>query len=239
MNTRIRHLYSGLILAVAGLAPWASASAQTSNIELVGTLTEELRTAAKISAARVVVGVALRGPASDERPKVDALFPRGWSGELACARWLTSDALYWAYGNYRIRDDWEGALAHLQYPTGKAEIVGALGTDRMAVAITRGDCRSDSLEFVPALWNTTYPGDPQELAVFVNGRGADEVYILGGRSIDVTCQAVTHGGTVGFDHVCVIPVRAAEEPLELEVNRVRRGNPEDPVVIRVVGVGAP
>lgn len=239
MNTRIRYLLLGPVLVLAGLAPWTSASAQASDIELVGTLTEELRTAAKISAARVVVGVALRGPASDQRPKVGALFPRGWSGELACARWLTADALYWAYGNYQIRDGWEGALAHLQYPTGKADIVGVLGSDRMAVAITRGDCDSHSLEFVPALWNTAYPGETQELAVLVNGRGADEVYILGDQSIDVTCQAVTHGSTVGFDHVCVIPVQAAEAPLELEVNRIRRGNLEDPVVFSVMGVGAP
>ncbi|MCG8273871.1 hypothetical protein MIC97_20515 [Aquamicrobium sp. NLF2-7] len=240
MNMRVGSLVHSLVAlgAVSVLAAFP-ARAQSPGTELVGAFTEELGTAARISAARVVVGVALRGPQSDRRPTVEALFPGDWAS-AACARWLTSDALYWAYGTYRLREGWKGGgVASIPYPTGKAEMVGALGAERMAVAITRGDCNTDSLEFVPALWNTAYVGNARELLVLVNSRGAEEVYVLSGPSIDVTCNALADGGTVGFDHVCLIPVRPQEGALNLEVNRIRRGNMDDPVDISVVGVGAP
>ena len=240
MIASARFLFSGLLALTAFPACLAvGAMAQTPEVELVGELTEELGNAAKISGARVVVGVTLQGMETDRRPTVEALFPGDWAGGLACARWLTSDALYWAYGTYRLHPGWNGAVANLLYPTGKADAIGALSAERMAVGITRGDCAEESLEFVPALWNATYSGDRQRLQILVNSRGADEVYVLGEDSIDVTCTAIGGGSTVGFDHVCSVPVRAQDGSLQLEVNRVRRGNPEDPVLISIAGVGAP
>lgn len=240
MIARVRTSLSGMSALIAlPLCLAAGADAQTPDVELVGELTEELGNAAKISAARVVVGVALQGIETDRRPTVKAVFPREWAGDFACARWLTSDALYWAYGTYRLTETWKGEVAaDVHYPTGKADAVGALSAEQMAVGITRGDCATESLEFVPALWNATYSEAMQTLYVLVNSRGADEVYVLGKDSIDVTCVAVREG-SVGFDRICPVAVQAQDGTLELEVNRVRRGNPEAPVVISVAGVGVP
>lgn len=239
MITSVRFLYSGLLALTVSQACFASSvMAQTPEIELIGELTEELGNAAKISGARIVVGVTLQGMETDRRPTVEGFFPSDWAGGLACARWLTSDALYWAFGTYRLHPGWNGAVADLHYPTGKADVVGALSAERMAVGITRGDCAEESLEFVPALWNATYSGDRQRLQILVNSRGADEVYVLGEDSIDVICTPIGEGSTVGFDHVCSVPVRMQDGSLQLEVNRVRRGNPDDPVLISIAGVGA-
>lgn len=197
----------------------------------VGDLDEQVTDAANVSMSRVVVGVV-----SDSTPRVDdahveaAVAPE-WRGDTICARFLSADSTYEGSREYAIPETFRGVAGELDFPTAHADALDTLTTSEFAVAVTRGDCASESSDFAVALWRSDSFDPGQSVLVLINAQGADESYVyLPDREADAPCTATGHGKGVGFDHVCRIPRADLPEsgPVAIEVNRATGGAFEEP-----------
>ncbi|MDO8863133.1 hypothetical protein Q6D67_15610 [Haliea sp. E1-2-M8] len=206
---------------------------------------ETLRDSAKISAARVVTGVMLVTRDADVTPSAHAVVPSGWKGDSFCARWLSSDARYEAWAEYMLSESeengvppgWDGGLLRLQFDSDHGKLLKALRRDRLGITVTKGACDAPSSEYAPVIWNEEAKLPGTKVLVLVHARGADEVYLIytgsptdeGGKSY-IDCSRLDHEYRVGIDHECEIPTSVFDSnPLKIELNRLRRGLPDDPI----------
>lgn len=206
---------------------------------------EELRDKATISLVSVVAGIAFRSPPGVERPTVHAMFPADWQGPV-CARWLSTDALYTASATYSPPKATDGGMvtARLEYPGIHGDWLRDLTLEQMGITLRQGACDQTATPptpepevFVPAIWNGRTDAAPDRLVILVNARGADETYVIvrgEDTTVDLDCDRIVGTPTVGIDHLCEVPLATLSgSRLGVELNRLRRGQPDRPVVFSI------
>lgn len=202
-----------------------------------GAFEEERLLAARISLDHVIAGVGFRAPEASEKPSVHAMLP--WQGEPVCVRWKSADALYSAQAVYDLPQTNQTGFFRLAYPSAHADWLRDLQRDRLGITIAQGECLSGQGVFAPAIWNGEPAGPFEHLAILLNARRANEVYVIfedaTGAARDLTCRELSDSQGVGIDHVCEIPMDDLPAgPLPIEINQLRRGQPDTPLNIVVM-----
>jgi hypothetical protein len=237
----------GVVLLAGGLKAQDIGTANP-----VGKLDESYLTAAQVSSSRILIGVA---PAlgdmialAENRPSAYVVVPDElWESHI-CARWLALDALYAAQGTFRLPER-PGAgdggragvpLARLNYAPEHAERVEQIPPGELGLAVTAGACEDDTPLYLPALWNLEPPSNfgalGGEVVVMVNTGAADDAWLR----VDspeteqfLDCVRLDGPATQGADFLCPVQLDAVPEEAQFELNRVRRGQPLDPVRFRI------
>lgn len=187
--------------------------------------------AAQVSMSRVVAGVVADSTPRASEARVEAAVAPEWRGDTICARFLSADSTYEGLREYAIPETFRAAVGELDFPTAYGDALDGLATTEFAVAVTRGDCASDSSDFAVALWRSDSYDPNQAVLVLINAQGADESYLyIPDRDADLPCTAIGSGRGVGFDHACRIPRSDLPEsgPIAIEVNRATGGAFEEP-----------
>lgn len=214
-----------------------------------GAFRESLRDSAKISAARVVTGVMMDTGDAEAKPSAHVIVPASWKGGAFCARWLSSDARYEAWAEYLLADSehdgvpsaWRGGLVRLMFDTSHAELLGSLTWDRLGVTVTQGTCDTPQINYAPVIWNGVAMMASNKLVLLVHARGADDVFLVLGGARDgeeketfIDCTRLRHEYRVGIDHECEVPTSLLGPGRQsIQLNRLRRGLPDDPISFSV------
>lgn len=232
-------MHGKILLGLMLVAGTASAQPVVVEPRMTGTgaFEEERLLAARISLDHVIAGVALRAPETSDKPSVHAMLP--WQGEPVCVRWKSADALYSAQAVYDLPQGNPAGLFRLAYPSAHTEWLRDLQRDRLGITIAQGECPSGQGVFAPAIWNGEPAGPFEHLAILLNARRANEVYVIfedaAGAVRDLTCRELSDSQGLGIDHVCEIPLDdLAAGPLSMEINQIRRGQPDAPLNIVVM-----
>lgn len=216
-----------------------SAGAQPLVIAPEGQPVEDWPNAPRIAAPRVIVGLSLEAPAARTRPSVHAVMPAAWAGQRICARWLSLDALYTAHNTYVVP---EGGLARLEHPTAYADRLRDIGPAELGLTVSRGDCDAPETEFAPALWNADPDLSGGQIAITLNSAAADQALLVirdAAAETVIACTRIDGLATQGADFRCLVPIGERAGPRALELVRIRRGQPMEPVRFAIVMDGAP
>jgi hypothetical protein len=212
-------------------ASLAAGPALADSFAPAGDLEEQVTDAAQVSMSRVVVGVVSDSTPRASDARVEAAVAPEWRGDTICARFLSADSTYEGSREYAIPETFRDVVGELDFPTAHADALDQLTTSEFTVAVTRGDCDRESMDFAVALWRSDSYDASESVLVLINAQGADESYVyLPDRDADAPCTAIGHGHAVGFDHVCRIPRDDLPEsgPVAIEVNRATGGSFEEP-----------
>lgn len=222
--------WKAIVLAGATIAVASSAIAQELPLSGSADFYERYEAAAQITGTPVVGLVALGAGAAPAA--LQAAIPKDWQGEV-CARLVSSDGRYEARGQYTLPSDWSGGATTLSYPTGYDKQLAALAPQSMAVLVSLGACEGQITDVAIAGWKSATEGSGALL--MVNSFRADETYIILPSGADIGCMPVETVQRTAFDVTCAIPAEAlvAGEPVEIELNRVRRGAIQPTEIIRI------
>lgn len=217
----------------------AAANAQETTADMiqpVGALDETFLKAAKVS-GEIVVGLQLLGSLSAHRPALAALVPAEWAGRVMCARVNSEDGLYSAQQEYHVDPAWAGGLSQLTFDSEYTTRLNAYEIADMAARVNLGTCADPEKELGVAAWNLSQSEPTKGAVLLVNSFRAEEVYLIDiATGKDYDCHAVTEGQRTSFDTRCPLPLRVLKKKgeLRLEVNRLRRGQPDPAEIITIV-----
>jgi len=206
-----------------------------------------LHEAAKVSAARIIVGVVLDMQPVGLHPKMIARLPKAWVGESVCARLLSPDALFEAVAEYDVEDSAAGktTVLGLTFNADDLRTIQEREMDQLALSVSRGGCQSAPEEFAMSMTNQRIEDAYEALTVFVNSQNAARVTVevrsSDGGSNTIRCQRSNEPSRVGFDHLCSLPLDLfpTEEKTELRISRRDRfGGIEQPTRVIVSPIGS-
>ncbi len=205
----------------------------------------ELAEAAQVSAARIVVGVALVGEVPGNKPDLIALVPADWASHPICARLISPDALFEGLAEYNAPDEPDNDLVRLgdSTPAGPwftAEHWTELkkrNVAELALAVTKGACSAPSSEFALSALSANAAELATTVAVYVNSQGAERVFAevatQTGEKAVTLCDRSGSQSTVGYDRLCLADIDGISGKLEVRINRVNYGAYEDPVDLTI------
>ena len=222
-------MYGTIARAVllAGLIASGAAWAQETAPAPVGDMVERYAPAAQISGT-AIMGLSLAGTLDPSRGQITAFVPAHWQDQIFCARVVSADGRYLAQREYRTPAQWQSRLVALEFPTRSSAQLSHLSSLDIGITLRTGGCETmpRALRVAPAIWNHAQAiGEGGEL--LVNSFRAQETYLVvkddGTRRID--CAFLPHERRTAFDASCVLPpdLLAAGRTLEVELNRIRRG----------------
>ncbi|WP_181701602.1 hypothetical protein [Chthonobacter albigriseus] len=228
------------------LAP-AAAQDRTAFAE-VDKLTETLGEKVQIAGGGVVIGFFATGEPVEERPRAEAVIPAAWKGSWLCVALVSADGRYERSQSLRVRDDWSGGSETVPMSSDFMEFLKAssplpqaggstkVDGNTLSVLIHKGRCEAKAGEVAPVTWNQSMPYSPQTYVLRLNSFSASEVYLIVGRNkMRIECFKLDASDEMAFDYDCRIPgdMLGTEPFVKIEINRLRNGQIDRPVVLRV------
>ena len=180
----------------------------------------------------VIVGVmALSAASAMLDNKVAILSAANAADNRICLRVASRDGIYTSRNIYALPADAKGPVL-LPYQSKLKDVVGAYGTDEIALAATSGDCDSGSSEFF--LLAAGDSAEPSEVAIYLNSFGATDVFYALGEEI-AECEYISEGRRTTYDYICRLAEVGAGESVPVTIIRERFGREQPSIEITIVG----
>lgn len=182
----------------------------------------------------MVRGVQVQGRATGG-PSLVGYVPHSWRGSAICARVVSADGRYEAYGTYLVPATWSGGSGDLDFPTAYGELLRSVEADGIGVMVSKGDCGAQKTEGLSVvLWNSEAI---ETINMLVNSFNADEVFAYVGENVTpLRCERIESIETrnmIAYDRKCNISPASHAGPTKVEIYRLNHGKPSEPVVVTI------
>ena len=141
---------------------------------------------------------------------------------MLCVNMVSRDGRYSASWEYALGKQPAGAIA-VDLPSKYQEQVAGYAPEALVVlaAITKKDCASSDLKYVPTSWGESKTSD---YILYVNSGNTDTIIGIPGHAERIQCSKIIADSTIAYDTRCVVGKDILSEPKSIFLVRNNFGN---------------